>query len=214
VLSGKTIRWGLSNWSFHRFRQAYEFATENGLEPPCANSPQFSLAVPRCEVWPTTQSISGPQYEKQIQWYEDNNIELSCWEVLAKGFMAKPHLWSEDTVDPCSFDAPVEIGSDEWRLQRIQKAYCYDMNYRRRRLAMRLAGQLGYKLSQIATLYALSRGKNICVIFGSNNLEHLDDMVGLRDCHLDDQAKLRLSSLTVSSHLLEDTGVDRSNKTT
>ena len=199
VLSGKTIRWGLSNWSFQRFRQAYEFATENGLEPPCANSPQFSLAVPKCEVWPTTESISGPQYAKQIQWYEENKIELLCWEVLAKGFMAKPHLWSKDTVDPFSFDAPVTLGSDEWRLQRIQKAYCYDMNYHRRHVAMKMARQLGYKLSQIAILYVLSMGKNISVIFGSNNLKHLDDMVGLEEHQLDEETTFGLSSLTTIS---------------
>jgi len=191
VLSGKAKRWGVSNWSFHRFRQAYEFATANGLEPPRANSPQLSLAVPKCEVWPTTETIAGPRYAKQIRWYEKNGIELLCWEVLAKGFMAKPHLWSKATVNFSSLEAPVEIGSDEWRLQRLQKAYCHDGNYRRRRIAVQLANKLGYKLSQIAVLYPLSLGKNVCVIFGSTSLEHLDDMVGLQHCQLDDEAEFR-----------------------
>ena len=78
---------GVSSWSFWRFCEAYEFASENGLEPPRANLPQFSLAVSKCEVCPTTQSFSGPQYAKQTEWYEEDNIELLCWEVLAKGFM-------------------------------------------------------------------------------------------------------------------------------
>lgn len=68
VRCGIAKQWGVSNWSFERFRQAYMFAMENGLEPPRANSPQFSLAVPKCEVWPTTQSISGPQCVTQIEW--------------------------------------------------------------------------------------------------------------------------------------------------
>mmetsp|Transcript_21090 Transcript_21090/g.32049 ORF Transcript_21090/g.32049 Transcript_21090/m.32049 type:complete len:236 (-) Transcript_21090:23-730(-) len=50
VKIGKVKRWGVSNWSFERFQAAYEYATENGLVPPSANSPQFSLAAPcmRC----------------------------------------------------------------------------------------------------------------------------------------------------------------------
>jgi aryl-alcohol dehydrogenase-like predicted oxidoreductase len=194
VLTGKTKRWGVSNWSFQRFQQAYHFAKENGIQTPSVSSPQFSLAVPKCEVWPTTQSISGSQYcLDQVEWYADHGVELQCWEVLAKGFMAKPHLWSEDTLDPSTLDDPVEIGSNEWRLQRIQKAYCYDKNYRRRRAAIQLGKKLGYKLSQVATLYPLSMGKNICVIIGTTNVDHLDDMVGLDKCQLDDESMSRLS---------------------
>ena len=201
LLDGHAKRWGVSNWSYERFRQAYEFAMKHGLEPPAANSPQYSLAIPRCNVWPTTQSISGPQYEAQIEWYALHNVELLCWEVLAKGFMAKPHLWSH--VDPEFLDAPeVPIGTDEWRLQRIQKAYCYDLNYHRRSVAVQLARRYGCKLSQIATRYILSRGSHISVIFGTNNLEHLYDMVGVwqdDDWQLDPEAMVQLNSLMTTT---------------
>ena len=78
--SGKVLRWGVSNWSFERFRAAHEYATENGLVPPSANSPQFSIAAPACDVWPTTHSISQPHHEDEIKWYGDNGVELLCWE--------------------------------------------------------------------------------------------------------------------------------------
>lgn len=78
--AGKLRRWGVSNWSFSRFKAAHEYATENGLVPPSANSPQFSIAAPVCDVWPTTQSISQPHHEVEIQWYADNGVELLCWE--------------------------------------------------------------------------------------------------------------------------------------
>ena len=80
VQSGKIKRWGVSNWSFERFQEAYNYAVENGFTPPSANSPQFSLAVPVCEVWPSTHSISQPNCAHQIEWYEDHAIELICWE--------------------------------------------------------------------------------------------------------------------------------------
>ncbi len=82
VETGKIKRWGVSNWSFDRFRAAHDYATKHGLVPPTANSPQFSLAAPACDVWPTTQSISQPHHEKEIAWYQENGVELLCWEGM------------------------------------------------------------------------------------------------------------------------------------
>ena len=83
-----------------------------------------------------TQYISSPECISEIQWYEDNGIELLCWDVLAKGFMASPDLWPEHEINPETFDAPIEIGTDEWRVHRIQRAYCNPENYRRRNLTI------------------------------------------------------------------------------
>lgn len=186
--TGKIKRWGVSNWSFIRFKAAHEYAVENNLVPPTANSPQFSLAAPVCDVWPSTQSISQPKHVDEIEWYAKRGVELLCWEVLAKGFMAKEDLWTEKEVDPCTFDAPVERGTDSWRLQRIQKAYCNPENYRRRNLATKLAKKSNLKLAQIAMLYPLTKGKHISVIFGSSKPHHIDDMVALQHFNIDDTA--------------------------
>lgn len=193
VESGRIKRWGVSNWPFERFQAAYDYATENGYVPPSANSPQFSLAVPSCEIWPTTQSISQPEHVEHIQWYQDKNIELLCWEVLAKGFMAKSDLWPENEVDESSFNKPVERGTDEWRVQRLQRAYCNPENYRRRDLAIKLAGSSGLKLAQVAMLYPLAIGEHISVIFGSSKEDHLDDMISLQHLSLDKTAKVLLA---------------------
>ena len=204
LLPGKARGWGVSNWSFARFREAHAYCLRHGMAPPQANSPQFSLAVPQCEVWPTTQSISGPEYLPQIEWYRENGVELLCWEVLAKGFMAKPHLWSRPTMTTTSTTSAVlddgsddddeaastaaststttststtpPVGSDAWRLHRLQRAYCTAANYQRRQVAVQVAAACGYRLSQVATLYILSHG--VSVIFGSHNLRHLEEMVG------------------------------------
>ena len=80
VNTGKIKRWGVSNWNFDRFQAAHEYAKSNGLVPPSANSPQFSLAVPDGEVWPSTYSISAPDNSAEIDWYQDRGVELLCWE--------------------------------------------------------------------------------------------------------------------------------------
>jgi len=184
----KIHRWGVSNWSFERFQAAHKYAMDNGLTPPTANSPQYSLAAPACDVWPSTQSISQPRHASEIEWYAENDVELLCWEVLAKGFMAKEDLWPEEEVDPSTFDDPVEKGSDEWRVQRIQKAYCNPENYRRRNLAIKLAKNSGLKLAQVAMLYPLTKEENISVIFGSSKPHHIDDMVALQHFNIDKRA--------------------------
>jgi aryl-alcohol dehydrogenase-like predicted oxidoreductase len=193
VETGRIKRWGVSNWSFERFQAAYEYATENAYVPPSANSPQFSLAAPSCEIWPTTQSISQPEHVEHIRWYQEKNVELLCWEVLAKGFMAKSDLWPQDEVDESSFDKPVERGTDEWRVQRLQRAYCNPENYRRRDLAIKLADSSGLKLAQVAMLYPLAIGEHISVIFGSSKEDHLDDMISLQHLSLDKTAKVLLA---------------------
>lgn len=177
---GKTKSWGVSNWSFDRFREAHAFAIREGYEPPKANSPQLSLAAPACEVWPTTYSVAGKEHEEQIEWYQNNGIELVCWEVLAKGFMAVPDLWCEESVNRSSFEKEVELGSDEWRLQRIQKAYCTDENYRRRRNALKVAAEYDMSLAQIASLYAMSVSPSVSVIMGFLEPDQINDV---RDLH-------------------------------
>jgi aryl-alcohol dehydrogenase-like predicted oxidoreductase len=203
VQTGKVKRWGVSNWSFDRFKAAYEYAQENGLVPPTANSPQFSLAAPSCEIWPTTQSISQPEHVEHIRWYEERGIELLCWEVLAKGFMAKADLWPQDEVDSSTFDKPVERGADEWRIQRLQRAYCNTENYRRRDLAVKLAESSNLKLAQIAMLYPLTLGEHISVIFGSSKEGHLDDMIALQHLNLDKTAMVMLAG----SHMREEESI-------
>lgn len=102
--------------------------------------------------------------------------------------MAKPDLWTKEDVDPSTFDDPVVKGSDEWRLQRIQKAYCNPENYRRRELAIELANKSNLKLAQIAMLYPLTKGKHISVIFGSLKPSHVDDMIELQHLNIDESA--------------------------
>merc|ERR1739844_406190 len=82
----------------------------------------------------------------------------------------------------------VTKGSEEWRVQRIQKAYCNPENYRRRNLAIKLAKTSGLKLAQVAMLYPLTKGEHISVIFGSSKPHHIDDMVALQHFNIDKRA--------------------------
>ena len=194
VSEGKTKQWGVSNWSFARFQEATYYALEHGLLPPAANSPQFSLANPAHEIWPTTYSISNIETnEKELKWYSENNVELICWEVLAKGFMAVPNLWEKNEVS-LKEEKEYEVGSNDWRLFRIQRAYCTDENYRRRKVACDLAASSGLSLAQIAMLFPLSycSDTKISVIAGVDRAQHFDDMTMLKDLRLSPREKSML----------------------
>ena len=113
--------------------------------------------------------------------------------------MAKSDLWPEHEVDPDTFDAPVERGTNEWRLQRMQKAYCHPENYRRRNLAVELADSSGCNLAQIAMLYPLTRGQHISVIFGSSKATHLEDMMVVQHLNIDEEAMMLLGGVEPKS---------------
>merc|ERR1712151_21569 len=95
------------------------------------------------------------------------------------------------------------VGTPEWRVQRIQKAYCHPENWRRRRVASHLAKSFGGKLSQIAMLFPLTMGPHVSVIFGSTKTDHLDDMVRLQHLNLDDEAMSILTGREFLDNLAE-----------
>lgn len=192
---GLIKKWGVSNWNWERVKEASAYAKANGLQPPTATSPQLSLAVPKGQVWPSTHSLSCPTQQNEMDWYHDNGIQVLGWETLAKGFMAVPDQWSrpiaKNTGKP-------KVGSDAWRLQRLQNAYCTPENYRRREEAVKIAKAHDLTLAQVALLYALNIGPHVSVLVGAGNPRHLDEMTAIRDVNI----KNDLDGLARLSHRL------------
>jgi len=186
---GLIRRWGVSNWSLRRIHHACAYADKTGQEPLTATSPQLSLAVPSNEIWPSTHSVSCPSKLGEINWYRDHNVEVMGWEALAKGFMAVPTLWRQHEIHYSTFHGPdADAGTDTWRLQRIQRAYCTPANYRRRDIAARLAKDSGLSLAQVSLLYCLSKGEHVSVLVGADQTSHLDEMAAIRNFALDEEA--------------------------
>jgi len=189
INDGYIKRWGVSNWSCDRIKSACEYASMSGQEKPTATSPQLSLAVPKGMVWPSTESVSCPTKVEEIDWYRDQGIEILGWEALAKGFMAVPTLWNEDSIDKDFLNGPdAELGSNDWRTQRIQRAYCHSENYARRALAHELAKTRGLTLAQISLVYSLQKGDHVSVLVGTEDVGHLDEIANVRGWRLDDEA--------------------------
>lgn len=186
---GYIKRWGVSNWSHRRIKIACTYANSTDQAKPTASSPQLSLAVPKGMVWPSTESLSCPSKVDELSWYQSEGIEIMGWEALAKGFMAVPSLWEEDTLDKDFLNGPdAEVGSNEWRTQRTHRAYCTPENYERRKITLMLAKESGLSLAQVSLLYSLQKGDHVSVLVGAECVKHLDEMTGIREWSLDNEA--------------------------
>jgi aryl-alcohol dehydrogenase-like predicted oxidoreductase len=154
---GRIHAFGGSNWRPERLREANDYASENGLTPLVASSPNLSLAVQFEEPWPDCVSIS--EGEEDRRWYEETRMPLFTWSTLAGGFFSGP--FTRDNLD--TFDA---------NLDRIcVETYCYEENFRRLDRVGVLAREKGLTVPQVALAYALNQPLEIFALVGCNTGE-------------------------------------------
>ena len=154
---GRIHAFGGSNWRPERLREANDYASENGLTPMVASSPNFSLAVQFEEPWPDCVSISGDEEDRH--WYEETRMPLFTWSTLAGGFFSG--RFTRHNLD--SFDA---------NLDRIcAETYCYEENFGRLDRAGVLAREKGLTVPQVALIYVLAQPLEIFALVGCNTSE-------------------------------------------
>ena len=154
---GRIHAFGGSNWRPERLREANDYASENGLTPMVASSPNFSLAVQFEEPWPDCVSISGDEEDRC--WYEETRMPLFTWSTLAGGFFSG--RFTRHNLD--SFDA---------NLDRIcVETYCYEENFGRLDRAGVLAREKGLTVPQVALTYVLAQPLEIFALVGCNTGE-------------------------------------------
>jgi aryl-alcohol dehydrogenase-like predicted oxidoreductase len=172
ITNGYAKSWGVSNWSTTRIQMAIDYAKQTGQAQPICDSPQFSLAQPTRAVWPGTSYMSP----ERLQFYtEDRNVNVFCWEVLAKGYMAGK--WGFDKI--CEEKVPLtkeEIlqqlatDPDQWRTTNLENAYLTKQNYGRRERAQVLADQKGVELCEIAIAYILAKHPRTFALAGTTSI--------------------------------------------
>jgi aryl-alcohol dehydrogenase-like predicted oxidoreductase len=153
---GRIHAFGGSNWRPERIREANDYASENGLTPMVASSPNLSLAVQFQEPWPDCVSISGEGGEEDRLWYQETRMPLFTWSTLAGGFFSG--RFTRDNLD--TFDA---------YLDRIcVETYCYEENFGRLDRAGALAREKGLTVAQVALAYALDQPLEVFALVGCN----------------------------------------------
>jgi aryl-alcohol dehydrogenase-like predicted oxidoreductase len=141
--AGKIGAFGGSNWSPARIAEANAYATEHGLIPFAASSPNFSMAVQVDEPWPNCLTISGPQAADDRNWYAEQKMPLFVWSSLAGGFLTG--RFRRDNL------AQFAGTGDEM----IVRCYCTEENFGRVDRAEALGKEKGLTLPQVALAYVL-----------------------------------------------------------
>lgn len=170
VTQGLVKAWGVSNWRVDRIDAVLRYAHAHGLEPPRYSSLQDSLAMPAREPWPGTVFMNSTEQA----WYERHpEIAVLGWECLGKGFLAG--RWSRDDAPSyISDDALEDVYSNEWRENRLKRAYLTETNFARRERAVTLArARGGYRPEQVAIAWCLVRPYTSHVITATVNPRHL-----------------------------------------
>jgi len=95
VKEGKILRFGASNWSAARMREASELARKNGLQGFSAGQIRFSPARIREEAFGLV-GINPREYA----YYRSKELPLVAFSSQAKGFFSKMASGGEDALSP------------------------------------------------------------------------------------------------------------------
>ena len=153
---GRIHAFGGSNWTPERLSEANDYASENGLEPFVASSPNLSLAVQAAEPWPDCISISGEKGEVDRRWYEETRMPLFTWSSLAGGFFSG--RFTRENLD--SFESYLD--------RLCVETYCYEENFGRLDRARALAQEKGLTVPQVALAYVLDQPLEVFALVGCN----------------------------------------------
>lgn len=156
---GRIRAFGGSNWTVNRIREANRYATDRGLMPFVASSPNFSLAVRVKEVWEGCLSISGPRGAGERTWYRESQMPVFSWSSLAQGFFSG--LLTRENI----------AGMANGMTQGCAQVYGYEENFARLERATELAGERGRTVAQIALAYLFNQPLNVFTVSGCRSVE-------------------------------------------
>lgn len=161
--AGRVRAFGGSNWSHQRIDEANRYASERGLIPFVASSPNFSLADQVKEPWDNCISIGGPKGKASRLYYQQQQTPLFTWSSLAGGFFSG--RFRRDNLE--SFSSYFD--------KLCVTCYCVEENFQRLDRAEELAKKKGLTLPQIAMSYVMSQPLNIFALVGCQTPQEFKD---------------------------------------
>lgn len=141
---GKILAYGVSNWHHDRLDALDALAKKNGVPPPAASSPQFSLVRWVRPQWPGCVSISGDPSARA--YYAARKLPVLAWSPLGRGFFSGA---KRDSV----YDSPA--------------------NASRRARAEELARKAGCTSTQVALAYLYSQPFPVHAVIWSRSVDNM-----------------------------------------
>lgn len=177
---GVIRRFGASNWTLSRIREANAFAKSHGMEGFSVVSPSFSIAETAFDPWGGSVTLCGKAHAADRKWYEENQIAVMPYSALGRGFFSgKFRTDSGLDIGACLPYAPIAE---------------YDTPHNRRRLraAEQIAAEKGASVSQVCLAYLLSQPMEIYPIINPSQEAHMKENIGAFDVTLTEEEKERL----------------------
>lgn len=167
--AGKIGRFGGSNWTSKRIKEANKYAADHGLEPFTISSPHYGIAVQSRDPYGGSDgcvNISGPGMEAEREFYEISGMPVLAYSSLGRGFF----------TGRVKSDEPEKAAEvlDEFSV----KGYCWPENFERLKRVEKLAGQKEATVPQIALAWLLNQKMNVYPIVSSNNIGRFRENLG------------------------------------
>lgn len=156
--------YGMSNWRFDRFLEAYEYCQRMAYQGPSVFSPFFSLV-----------KLERPWYyrippfdEESLPWFEEHpDVIISAWAAQGRGFFGEYPFSPESypQYQPEQADAATKM------------AVLTLVNFARKERVKELAKKKGIRASQLALLYVLSQKASVAAIIGPRSSEDIYNVI-------------------------------------
>lgn len=171
VDSGKVTYWGTSEWPAERIGEAVAFATANGLHPPIADQPQYSMLHRdrvEGEVMPVT---------------DDAGMGLVVWSPLAMGMLTG------------KYDDGLPEGARLSDNDGFRERILTDSNRAKVQALKEIADELNATRAQLALAWVLRTKSVSSAITGATRPEQIAETIGATGVNLNDEAVGRIESI-------------------
>lgn len=172
---GKVIRFGGSNWTLDRIREANAYANAHGLEPFSVVSPAYSLAEYIHDPWGGSVALSGHAQAEYRQWLGETGTPVFCYSSLARGYLSGK--FRTDGVKPM----------EECIWEGTIKEYDAPENRARLARAERLADKKGCAVSTVCLAWLLHQPMELFPIITPSGRAHIQENVAALDLQITDR---------------------------
>jgi voltage-dependent potassium channel beta subunit len=173
VAQGKTLYWGVSEWSADQIAHAVDLCRAEGWAVPVSNQPQYSALWRKIEmrVLPTCADVGM------------GNV---VWSPLAGGVLTGKYLSASQVPEDSRAAGSDATWMGDWLKPEVLDAV----------QALRpLADDAGCSLAQLSLAWCLRQPMVSSVIIGATKTSHVDDNVVAADLALDDDVFERMNEI-------------------
>lgn len=156
-------RFGASNWSLKRIKEANLYAESSGLEGFSSCSPCYSLADFIHDPWGGSITLSGDKNSEYREWLSKRQMPVFNYSSLARGYMSGSYkTWERKPIEKVLWWAPIE-------------EYHCPGNYERLRRAEILAEKKGCGVAAVALAWLFAQPLNIFPIVNPTGKRHIEE---------------------------------------